>query len=74
MMKLLLLLCVAVVGGDSALNVLEYRIELDLKAGKVSLHLTPYRKFDPEAVMKVSILSTIFIWKLCQIDISILQR
>ena len=55
MMKLLLLLFVAVVfGGQSAPEKDEYRIDLGLKAGKVSLNLKADRPFNPKDVIKSS--------------------
>ena len=58
MMKLLLLLlCVAVVVGGQNLSEDEYKIELNLEAGKVELSLKALGPYDPNAVIRVSIKS-----------------
>ena len=56
MMKLLLLLCVAVVVGEKILEEIsqkEHKIEFNLKAGKVSLNLKAAGVFNPDAVIRV---------------------
>ena len=66
MIKLLMLLCGAVVVGKEILEEIsqkEHKIEFSLKAGKVSLNLKAAGVFNPDAIIRVSIIHRVILCK-----------